>query len=32
MVAALGGKGGGSATMVQGTLTAKRAEIEEYFK
>lgn len=32
MVAALGGKGGGSATMVQGTLTAKRAKIEEYFK
>ena len=32
MVAALGGKGGGSATMVQGTLTANRAEIEEYFK
>ena len=31
MTAALGGKGGGSATMVQGTLTAKRAEIEEYF-
>lgn len=31
MTSALGGKGGGSATMVQGTLTAKRAEIEEYF-
>lgn len=32
MTTALGGKGGGSATMVQGTLTAKRAEIEEYLK
>lgn len=32
MTAALGGKGGGSATMVQGTLTAKRSEIEEYLK
>lgn len=31
MTATLGGKGGGSATMVQGTLTATRAEIEEYF-
>ncbi|MBQ8383278.1 MAG: hypothetical protein IJX47_08750 [Clostridia bacterium] len=31
MTAALGGKGGGSATMVQGTLTAKRADIEEYW-
>lgn len=32
MTTALGGKGGGSATMVQGTLTAKRNEIEEYLK
>ncbi len=32
MTATLGGKGGGSATMVQGTLTAKRSEIEEYFR
>ncbi len=32
MTAALGGKGGGSATMVQGTLTATRQEIEEYLK
>ena len=30
MTSALGGKGGGSATMVQGTLVAKRNEIEEY--
>ena len=30
MTATLGGKGGGSATMMQGTLTATRAEIEEY--
>ena len=32
MTTALGGKGGGSVTMVQGTLTAKRTEIEEYLK
>ena len=32
MTATLGGKGGGSASMVQGTLTAPRCEIEEYFK
>ena len=31
MTAALGGKGGGSATMVQGTVLATRAQIEEYF-
>ena len=30
MVAALGGKGGGSATMVQGTLLTTQAKIEEY--
>lgn len=30
LTAALGGRGGGSATMVQGTLTATRAQIEEY--
>ncbi|SEL03685.1 alanyl-tRNA editing protein [Ruminococcus albus] len=28
---ALGGKGGGSDLMIQGSLTAKRGEIEEYF-
>ncbi|MBO5779120.1 MAG: hypothetical protein J6R82_06095 [Clostridia bacterium] len=32
MTASLGGKGGGSATMVQGSLTAKKHEIEEYFR
>lgn len=31
MTTTLGGKGGGSATMVQGTLPVKRSEIEEYF-
>lgn len=31
LTTALGGKGGGSATMVQGTLPTKRADIEEYF-
>lgn len=28
----LGGKGGGSDVMIQGSVTARRAEIEEYFK
>ncbi|MBQ8287845.1 MAG: alanyl-tRNA editing protein [Clostridia bacterium] len=31
MTSTLAGKGGGSATMVQGTLTASRKDIEEYF-
>ena len=31
MTATLGGKGGGSTTMVQGTLSTTRAKIEEYF-
>lgn len=30
MTATLGGKGGGSATMIQGTLVATRKQIEEY--
>ena len=29
--AALGGKGGGQPTMIQGSIPAKRAEIEAYF-
>ena len=32
LTSALGGKGGGSPTMVQGSLTATRREIEEYFQ
>lgn len=31
LTSTLGGKGGGSATMIQGTLTASRKDIEEYF-
>ncbi|MGM9647105.1 MAG: DHHA1 domain-containing protein [Eubacteriales bacterium] len=32
LTAALGGRGGGSATLIQGTLSASRKAIEEYFQ